>query len=96
MRFTLITNSPLPSLMRSLNYHPSRSGKVNSFERRITAAQPWPRFHIYAETTDRGIKLDLHLDQKAETRHYQPKHAHNAEHSGALVEAEADRIRTNR
>jgi len=62
-----------------------------SFTRRL-GTSIYPQFHLYLnEESDKGIVLNLHLDQKKPT--YAGSHAHGGEYDGEVVENEAKRIR---
>jgi hypothetical protein len=67
-----------------------RTGE-QSFTRKLGGGI-YPQFHLYInEESDRGIVLNLHLDQKKPT--YAGSHAHSGEYDGELVENEAKRIK---
>ncbi len=86
------SESTVRRTLREAGYH-QELGPQPNFSRRLRAGQAWPRFHLYIEANEASrVLADLHLDQKAETRHYQAVKAHNADYDGPLVEAEATRI----
>jgi len=94
MKFSVpITSAELQNWLRKKGYHPAENKVgVTNFSRRVMPYQPFPKFHIYFNSLTDGTELDLHLDQKAETRHYQATHAHNAEYDGPLLEQEKQRL----
>ncbi len=94
MKFTV--NAPQGSpeqLMRSWGYSPNdnRSAQPN-YVRRLRPGQLWPRYHLYISLQGTTMVCDLHVDQKPDTRHYNPTHAHNGEYDGPLVEQEVNRL----
>lgn len=92
MRLDLDTSfAAIRQKLRDAGYHQEKGEKVN-YSRRLQAGQAWPRFHLYIEESGSKLSLDLHLDQKEETRHYQAVHAHNGEYDGPLVTAELQRL----
>ena len=64
-------------------------GKI-SYVRRL-GTYFYPRFHIYAEETENGLAINLHLDQKKAS--YRGQVAHSGEYDEAIVKEEAERIR---
>ena len=81
------------NILRSLGYgeQRTRQGQI-SFIKRVSGGD-FPRFHAYAEDTDNGIQINLHLDQKAAS--YEGSSAHGGEYEGPLVEQEMARIASN-
>lgn len=53
----------------------------------------YPRFHIYIQTKENQVIINLHLDQKQVS--YLEGHAHNADYDGQEVKNEIDRIKNN-
>ncbi len=88
----LATNTNIRMLIRRAGYAEkiNRRGEV-SYVRRIAGAE-YPRFHAYIDKTNRGIRVNLHLDQKAAS--YGKHTAHSGEYGGELVEAEAARLKS--
>ena len=78
--------------MRNLGYMPEgldeRTGELR-FSKSLSGGR-YPKFHIYASTTDKEAILNLHLDQKQVS--YEGSSAHSGEYDGAVVEQEAKRI----
>jgi len=95
MKFTLSSRGrSVAQLIRSWGYSPAEHrSKQPNFVRRLRPGQLWPRYHLYVFSQDDGFACDLHLDQKPETRHYNPRHAHNGEYDGALIEQEVNRLK---
>lgn len=56
-----------------------------------TGRDRYPRFHVYPEKTDDGLKINIHLDMKKHT--YEGFSQHQGEYKGKTVEQEADRIK---
>ncbi|MFA6215143.1 MAG: hypothetical protein WC768_01070 [Patescibacteria group bacterium] len=84
-------NLNLPVFLRRAGYaefNDPNTGKT-SYTKRFTR-DFYPRFHIYAESTDGQTFLNLHLDQKKAS--YKGYSAHNAEYDGAVVEREGARL----
>lgn len=52
----------------------------------------YPRFHLYLEENGDNIILNLHLDQKKPI--YQGQKAHSGEYDSAIVNEEADRLKS--
>ncbi len=76
-----------------------RCGYVDEMNRRtgnISFARPgggvYPRFHVYIDEEENGIRVNLHLDQKGAC--YEGHTAHSGEYDGTLVEQEAVRIQS--
>lgn len=85
---------PLPenarNFMRRIGYGELRtySGQI-SYASSISGGS-FPRFHAYVEdTSDGGIQINLHLDQKEQSAEGT---AHAGEYEGKLVEEEMGRI----
>lgn len=92
MKLDLETSfASLRQKLRDAGYHQEQGEKIN-YTRRLQTGRNWPRFHLYIEEYATAVRLDLHLDQKEETRHYQAVHAHNGEYDGPLVERELQRL----
>ncbi len=85
----------LTSMMREVGYHinDNRSDTPN-YVRRLRPGLSWPRYHLYVKESPEKYLLSLHLDQKADTRHYNPTSVHNGEYDGPLVETELQRIKS--
>ena len=80
------------SFMRTCGYALERqTGRELSFIRRLRGYN-YPRFHTYTYVEDGILVINLHLDQKKPS--YEGTNAHSGEYDGALVEAEAERIRS--
>lgn len=62
----------------------------DSYVRRLSRDH-YPRLHMYIKDIGDSVIFDLHLDQKQTS--YQGARSHNAEHSGAVVEAEMARLK---
>lgn len=78
------------NLMRRIGYAEQKVvGEEIGFTRRLQGT-PFPRFHAYTEEKDGGLRISLHLDQRATTHGQQS--AHGGEYGGPLVERELDRI----
>lgn len=94
MRFSLpASDRSIDTLLRSWGYSPNtQPGKDPNFVRRVRPGQPWPRYHLYLSQQNEAWVAELHVDQKPETRHYNPTHAHNGEYDGPLVENEVKRL----
>ncbi|MFH0873561.1 MAG: hypothetical protein V1846_01825 [Candidatus Komeilibacteria bacterium] len=95
MKFVLTsTGRSVEQVLRSWGYSPnnSRSDQPN-YVRRVRPGQSWPRYHLYLNEQAGNLCCELHVDQKAETRHYNPIHAHNGEYDGPLVEQEVNRLK---
>jgi hypothetical protein len=80
------------SLMRSVGYYPHSDINTgsDSFIRRLSSRDFYPRFHIYVKERDQQHVLQLHLDQKKPS--YAGAHAHSGEYDGEAVEREIARI----
>jgi|SRR3989344_936745 len=63
-----------------------------SYVRSLDFGRFYPRFHVYIEKTAGQFTLNLHLDAKKPS--YEGTSAHSGEYEGAVVEAEAGRIKT--
>lgn len=90
-----LSGKTLYTVMRSLSYSPAYSANANEpVFQRILAGREYPKFHVYCTRSDdkKSATLNLHLDQKRPS--YEGSHAHSAEHSGSVVEAEAARIQS--
>jgi len=78
------------NLMRRIGYAEQKVvGDEIGFTRRLQGT-PFPRFHAYTEEQNGGLRLSLHLDQRATTHGRQS--AHGGEYAGPLVERELERI----
>jgi hypothetical protein len=77
-------------LMRKSGYGEirTRQGQV-SFAKRF-GPEHYPRFHAYVEDAERGIQVNLHIDQKKAS--YEGSNAHSGEYEGRKVEEEMYRI----
>ena len=81
--------------MRSFGYAPDEFEQAREVAfHRFLAGRAYPKFHVYCAVADdkKSAVLNLHLDQKQPS--YAGSHAHNAEHAGSGVEAEAERIQS--
>lgn len=89
-----ILPGPLPdharNIMRRLGYgeQVTKRGQV-SFVRRVSGER-FPRYHAYVEDMDKGMIVNLHIDQKEAS--YEGTHAHAGEYEGPLVTREMERI----
>jgi len=93
MRVILKSKKNLYTLMRKLGYHPKKEDKIakkQSFVRRLTASD-YPRFHVYLESQNDKIIINLHLDQKKPI--YKGTPAHAGEYDSEVVRQEAERIK---
>lgn len=77
-------------LMRRCGYGKiaKRSGEVSYA--RLLGRSGYPRFHAYVDMGDKGLQVNVHLDQKQPT--YGAHTAHSGEYDGPVVEREAERI----
>ena len=73
-------------LMRKAGYGEIRTkrGQI-SFAKRLGPGT-FPRFHAYVEDVERGIQVNLHIDQKEAS--YEGTAAHGGEYTGTKVEQE--------
>jgi len=78
------------SLMRRCGYQPNFYNNNQSFLRKLTTSQFYPRFHLFLERKDKKICFNLHLDQKKPS--YKGQKAHSGEGGGQLLNDEAERI----
>ena len=94
MKFTInLSGKTLYSFMRERGYAPSYSASAQELAfQRLVAGREYPKFHAYCTQDGKSATINLHLDQKQPS--YKGSHAHNAEHSGAVVEAEVQRIQS--
>ena len=95
MKFTInLSDKTLYTFMRSCGYAPAYSsgGADESVFQRLLGGREYPKFHAYCAQDDKSIILSLHLDQKKPS--YEGSHAHNAEHTGSVVESEVKRIQS--
>lgn len=78
--------------MGRLGYHQQKSRRTGelSYIRRIGRLS-YPRFHLYMQHKDKGLLLNLHLDEKQPS--YQGQTAHSGQYGGELVTQELKRIR---
>lgn len=60
-----------------------------SYTRRL-GTHFYPRFHVYIEEQNNGLRVNLHLDQKQPS--YPGFRKHSGEYDGATVEAEMERL----
>jgi len=94
MKFDIKNNSGenLNNLMRKIGYFfHQESGSELSFTRPFDRSG-YPRFHLYvkADSDNRTIFMNLHLDQKKAI--YKGTHAHSGEYEGEILKQEVDRI----
>ncbi len=88
--------APLPdharNIMRSAGYGEQRTkaGQI-SYVKRVSGGR-FPRYHAYVEETDKGLQVNLHVDQKEAS--YAGTSAHGGQYEGPLVEAEMDYLAT--
>ena len=82
----------LGNLLRKVGYFQinDRLSGNESFVRRLSQSQHYPRFHLYVEEGQGDYKFNLHLDQKQAS--YQGQRAHSADYDEPLVKEEAERI----
>jgi hypothetical protein len=73
-------------LMRKAGYGEIRTkrGQI-SFAKRF-GSDHFPRFHAYVEDVERGVQINLHIDQKQAS--YEGTAAHSGEYDGPKVEQE--------
>lgn len=101
MKFSInLSGKTLYSFMRECGYSPQNEPRTRSFGtvrgelafHRFLTGRFYPKFHAYCALAadKKTAAINLHLDQKKPS--YKGAHAHNAEHSGPVVEAEAERI----
>ena len=99
MKFSInLLGKTLYTCMREAGYAPSftkaTEGKPAEFVfHRLLAGRPYPKFHLYCTLSadTKSATLNLHLDQKKPS--YKGTHAHAAEHDGAIVKTEVERIK---
>jgi hypothetical protein len=85
-------NQSALNFMRRCGYSlQPHAGDKQSFVK-ILAHSGYPRFHAYVKEEDSGLIINLHLDQKRPS--YKGTKAHGGEYKGKLLEAEAQRIKT--
>lgn len=77
--------------MQKCGYAPHANRKGEISYSRIFGRSGYPRFHAYLEPTEKGFRINLHLDQKKPT--YGDGNAHSGEYDGEVVEAEGNRIK---
>ena len=97
MKFTInLSGKTIHTFMRSCGYAPAYSsgGADESVFQRLLGGREYPKFHAYCTVSEdpKSATINLHLDQKKPS--YAGSHAHNAEHTGSVVEAEAARIQS--
>ena len=68
-----------------------RSGK-DSYVKRLSQSQHYPRFHLYIDEKDNQLQFNLHLDQKQAS--YKGQTAHSGEYDDPMVKEEAERIQS--
>jgi len=68
-----------------------RSGQ-ESFVKRLSNSQHYPRFHLYIDKKDNQYQFNLHLDQKQAS--YEGQKAHSGEYDDPVVKEEARRIKS--
>ena len=64
----------------------------DSFVRRLSKTQFYPRFHLYVTEDSLTYHFSLHLDQKKPIYHAKGVRAHNADYDDPLVAEEKQRI----
>ncbi len=69
-----------------------RRSNKQSYVRRLSESQHYPRLHLYIEVKDSYYQFSLHLDQKKVS--YAGQKAHSGEYDEPLVKEEAERIQT--
>src|SRR3989338_174639 len=82
----------LGNLLRKAGYFQiidHRSGH-ESYVKRLSQSQHYPRFHLYIEENAGDYQFNLHLDQKQAS--YQGQRAHSADYDERLVKEEAEKI----
>lgn len=93
MKLTVKGNLPDTSrnIMRRLGYgeHYDHNTQQFSYSRRL-GNDRYPRFHAYVDDLDKGMAINLHIDQKKAS--YEGQKAHSGEYEGSLVEEEIQRI----
>lgn len=77
-------------LMQHAGYGAHRSPEEISYTRR-TGAERYPRFHVYPQMVEGGMRINLHLDMKKHS--YEGFNRHQGEYEGKAVEKEMARIR---
>lgn len=83
-------SSPLEALRRAgYNYFKDPQSGEESFVLRL-GSEFYPRFHVYVESSQATVTLDLHLDQKKPS--YGSQSMHSGEYTGSTVEVEMHRI----
>ena len=96
MKFAInLSGKTLYTFMRECGYAPDEFEQARELVfHRFLAGRSYPKFHAYCTVSQdtKSATLNLHLDQKQPS--YKGSHAHNAEHSGPVVEAEVQRIQS--
>ena len=69
--------------------NPHKNNEI-SYARSLNLGRFYPRFHVYTETNQKQITLNLHLDAKKPS--YEGTSAHSGEYDGLVIEKEARRI----
>jgi hypothetical protein len=81
--------------MRDCGYrvieNPHQGGE-RSFARSLNWGHFYPRFHVYLNSLQEALEINLHLDMKKPS--YEGTTAHSGEYDGRLVEEEARRIKS--
>lgn len=80
-------------IMRRVGYGEivDRKHDTISYARRLSSER-YPRFHVYVDEIENGIKINIHIDQKAAS--YKGHTAHSGEYEGPRLVDELKRIQT--
>ncbi len=76
-------------LMQHAGYGAHRAPGEISYTRR-TGGDRYPRFHVYPQEVEGGIRINLHLDMKKNS--YEGFNRHQGEYDGKTVEREMARV----
>lgn len=90
LKFENIKENAATLLRRAGYIFQRKEGGKMSFIKPL-ARSGYPRFHIYTETKDNLLVLNLHLDQKKETYGMATRH-HGEYEDSDTVKTEAERI----
>jgi len=90
IKFKNISKNPA-IILRSAGYifQQYTADKKMSFIRPLSR-NGFPRFHIYAQTKNRSILINIHLDQRKNT--YGKSIRHHGKYDGEILQNEAKRI----
>jgi len=80
-------------IMRRVGYGEIVDRKHNtiSYAQRLSSER-YPRFHVYVDEIENGIRINIHIDQKAAS--YEGQKAHSGEYEGPKLVEELKRIQS--